>query len=236
MRTSTSPLARFLPLIALIALVPLLSGCQRSRPIDVVMSDGVEAFEQGEYDVAQADFDEFVGRRPGEARGRYMLGRTLLELDQTIEAREQLYLAHTLDLEDDEIFEWLAEALFRDGSVDELYSLLRQRCLDSGRPSHYRLLASYAMRLGDPDEAERALLTMARLDEGRSVGPQLALADFYEDVGDEAKAVRRLRMAYYLDQANEAIADRLRSHGEIPGPTIGIPPEERASAGADQGM
>ena len=69
-------------------------------------------------------------------------------------------------------------------------------------------------------------MTAARLDGGQTVEPQIALADFYLAAGDEEKAIRRLRMALGIDAENEIAIDKLRSLGEIPGPSFALTPEE----------
>lgn len=201
-------------------------GCAQ-RSLLSVRESGITAYERGEYDRALADFEEYIERSPGHWQARAYLGRTLLAMGRTRQAREHLWVAYSQRLEDDEVFDWLAEGLYADGQYDELYRLLRQRTIDRGTPGDYVRLAEYAMRTGDPDEARRALLTAARIDRGRSAEVQIALADFYEAIGDEREALRRLRMAYYLSPGDTELAERIRGYGEVPGPTFGIVPTER---------
>ena len=80
--------------------------------------------------------------------------------------------------------------------------------------------------MGNADEAQQALLTAAKLDAGKTINPQRALADFYGSVGDRERQVRRLRMAYHIEPANAELLREIRRVGEIPGPSFGIPPEE----------
>ena len=49
-------------------------------------------------------------------------------------------------------------------------------------------------------------------------------ADLAERLGDTDLALRRLRQAYGIEAENAVIADRLREYGEIPGPTVVLPP------------
>ena len=89
-------------------------------------------------------------------------------------------------------------------------------------------LGQFASRVGHADEALTALKTAARLDAGKSVEPQLALASFYGSVNDKPNEIRRLRMASWIAPANIQAAARLRALGEIPGPSQAIQPEEWA--------
>ena len=54
--------------------------------------------------------------------------------------------------------------------------------------------------------------------------PYLLAADLAEQLGDDDTAIRRLRQAYGLEPGNEEIRNRLRAHGEVPGPTIALAP------------
>src|SRR5690606_29227347 len=107
----------------------------------------------------------------------------------------------------------LARAYFETGRTDDLYRFLRGLTEARARVEDYIRLGEYAARLGDPDGAEHALLTAAKIDKGQTVAPQLALARFYRTIGDNANALKRYRMAYYLDPKDEAIARAIRELG-----------------------
>ena len=111
-------------------------------------------------------------------------------------------------------------------AYDELHEVLLARARETQAVEDYLRLGLYDLRAGDADSAERALVTAAKLDAGQTPGPQLALATFYETVGDETLAVRRLRMALYTDIENREAIERLRAKGHIPGPTFALPPIE----------
>jgi tetratricopeptide (TPR) repeat protein len=211
--------------LGIAAAMALLGGCQ-SRSLVAVRDAGDQHFRYGEYDAALADYTEYVDRNPGNAHVHHMMGNTYLKLNQTGMGCEQLKLAHTLRVEDDEIFASLCEGLYQDKKLDDLNRLLRGRTVDRGRMQDWALLAKYAEMQGDQDECQRAWLTAAQVDGGKSVVPQLALAKLYMKVGDKDRAKRRLAMAYYLDPNNAEIAKLARDMNEIPGPTYGIAPEE----------
>jgi len=206
--------------------VLVAGGCGNERPLNVVKMSGDRAMERGNHEDALGHYSEWVKRDPSNSRARLSYARALRAVGRQAHAREQLWVAYSLDLNNREIFDELTSTLMASGDHDQLIELLRQRTIDRGAFEDYERLSSYLLRLGDPDEAERALLVGARVDGGRSVGPQLALADFYSTIGDRGNELLRLRMAHYLDPQNEVIARRIRNLGEIPGPTFTLVPTE----------
>jgi hypothetical protein len=49
----------------------------------------------------------------------------------------------------------------------------------------------------------------------------------YASVGDNQRAIDRIRMAYFCDPQNGEVLDLARQLGQIPGPALGLPPIER---------
>lgn len=215
----------FLHTIAIAAVCLPLTGCQRS--LLAIRESGDAHFARGEYADAEADYLEYIDRSPGRPEVHHMLGNTYLAQGRTAQAREQLLLAQTLRLEDDQIFRDTCEALFADKQYDELNRLLRARTVDRGRMEDYLLLADFALRQGDKDEAQRAYLTAAKVDGGRSVGPQLGLARLYASIGDKPRAIERARMAYFVEPQNGEVQVLIQQLGQIPGPALGIVPTEQ---------
>lgn len=209
-----------------LALIVALTSCTGQRSLLRVRQDGDKAYERQEYAKSAQDFREYVDRKPGDTDGHYKLGRALLVLGQSEEASEHLRIAYDNDPTREEHLREFSRALFESGHTPELLRMLKVRAADTGAVSDYLLLGYYAARSGDPDEAQTALLTAARIDRGRTVEPQLALAGFFESLGDISKAKERLRMALYIEPSNPEIAVRLRSLGEIPGPSLALRPPE----------
>lgn len=202
------------------------AGCSSQRPLTTVRSDGDRAYELKNYDQAANDYQEYVDRRPQDAKGRYDLGKTLLVLERPRDAREHLIIAFDLDPESPENADALAQAMLDGGEVGAMYTFLRDRAEDQGGVDDYLRLGRFAAKAGDADEAERALKTAAKLDAGRTLGPQMALADFYRSLGDRENAIKRLRMALYIDPTNPDIAIKARELGQVPGPSFAMQPEE----------
>jgi len=114
----------------------------------------------------------------------------------------------------DEYLDALSQAKYDANERDALTTLLRRNASERGRISDFTRLGQYSARLGNVDEAKESLLTAAKLDGGKSTGPQLALADFYASVGDKKTQTRRLRMAYFIAPANPEVVKKLMALGE----------------------
>lgn len=197
------------------------------RPIPTIMESGQNAMRARDYEKARMEFAEVVELDPGHSQARYWLGQALLAQGNPAAAREQMEVALAADVENEEIYAGLCRALYEDGKLDELFRLLRQRATEHGSVADYLALGEYARKVGDADEAHTALLTAARIDEGKHVAPQVALADFYESINNPAEASRRLRMAYYIDSSNQKVNERLVKFGHTLGPGLGLKPLER---------
>ena len=207
-----------------LTLAPL--GCTTQRALHVVRDDGDKAFAREQFDVARADYHEVVERAPNDWEYRVKLADTLMLVGEPKLAQEQYAVVHGIRPHDDEIVEKFAESMFESGDHDRLISFLQRRAEDTQTVGDYLRLGWYAIETGDADLAQRALLTAARLDGGRTVEPQLALAEFYLAAGDEREAMRRLRMALGVDPENELVKSRIRALGEIPGPSFALTPDE----------
>lgn len=225
-RPTTPPTTRRLLTLALFACILPACTQREGRAPGQLYWDATRAFERGDYTTAAADYQEYIEARPGDTQGRLGLGKSLLILGSPAEAVDHLWVAYDAQPRDDARADLLAEAMYQAGQTQELIQFLRERTEQPGRVSDYLKLGSYAALCGIPDEAEPALLTAARLDRGLTLKPQLALAEFYESIGDKKSAVQRYRMALWIDAENEEIRQRVRALGEIPGPTFAIIPEE----------
>jgi len=205
-----------------------LAGCASDRPrsLETVRTVGDRAYDRGEYQTALIEYSEVVDRAPADWRYRVNLGKTLLILERPRAAREHLAVAHNLRPNDERIVDLFAQSMLEADDHDDLFSFLRQRVEQRRDVANYLRLGHFALRAGDADEAERALLTAARIDMGRTIEPQLALAELYAHIGDDERALRRLRMALSFDLNNEEVRQRIRAYGKIPGPSFVIVPDE----------
>ncbi len=204
-----------------------LGGCESGPSLQAMRSQGDRALEQREYAQAVEWYEMYVGRRPIEPEVRYRLGTAYLGLKKPVKAREEFLQGLEIDNEVDRYIEGIAAALVETGQRDQLFTVLRQHAMNTRQPEDYVLFGKFASIVGDPDTAELAFREAATLDQGMTIEPQLALADFYGSLGDTAQELERLRMALFIDPSNEAVITRIRDLGEIPGPSLALMPTER---------
>jgi cytochrome c-type biogenesis protein CcmH/NrfG len=209
---------------ALLLIAILLGGCNTQRPLETVRTRADLSFDRGDYQAAAREYGEIVERYPGDWEAQYMLGRCKLQLDQPVDARAALEVAYTRRPGNSDVVDALAEAMFRQGDKAGLFQFLRERADSEGTVRAWLRMGRYAAELGDPDSAATAFETAIRLDEGRTTEPYLQAAVFSQQIGDLDAAQRRLRQAYMIDPEDQRVSKHLRELGEVPGPTIALPP------------
>lgn len=217
---------RTLSFLAFFLFLLTLTGCTEQRALSIVRRDADRAFDRQQYDAALADYQEVVDRDPNDWQYRMKLADSLMILGKFNLAQEQYAIVNGVRPNDDAVVEKFSEAMFKAGTHDRLMSFLQRRAEDTRNVGDYLRLGWYAVETGDADLAQRALLTAARLDGGRTVEPQLALADFFAAAGDREQALRRLRMALAIDPDNPVVQRKIRAMGEIPGPSFALTPDE----------
>lgn len=218
--------ARLTAASILIGLALVSGGCAQERPLTRVREVGDIKFGAGNYSGALSDYVEYERRKPDDVDVRLRLAETYLRSGDAKAAREQMHIVRDVKPAKEDSIEGLADALAAAGEQEELMLFLQKMTRERGGVSDYMRLGTYAQQVGNVDEAQEAYLQAARLDGGKSSRIQLALADFYESLGDKSNTLKRLRMAMYLDPKNEEIPARVRALGEIPGPSLAMPPEE----------
>ncbi len=225
--TNGSRLTSPLILASLTALAVSASiGCSGVRPLHVVHDHALQEVKAGNYLVAAADYEEYLERKPDEVNVRYELGQTYLAMKEPIKARQQLAVAYDIDPTNENVIDARAEAHYQAKEYQQLSEFLRRLSSERGTVRDFLRLGDYAGRMGNADEAALALKNAAVLDEGQTVAPQIALADFYKLHNDRANQVRRLRMALFIEPKNKPVLSRLLAMGEIPGPSLALRPEE----------
>lgn len=200
------------------------TGCATQRQLPNVRASGNTAYYSGDYAGALEHYQEYVSRKPEDIQGRIDLGRTLLALNRPSEAREQLVIVYDREPNHPEIADLLARAMVEAGDPDRAERFLGDRARERGRWEDYVLLGRYNTLVGKPDEARVALVTAARVAGREHVEPYLALAELFRTVGDEPREIERLRNALWIDRDNARAYERLRELGQVPGPTLALPP------------
>ena len=205
-------------------------GCETtgdtvSTPPSVkLQKDGDHEFRWGRYESAAGYYERILEREPGNADALEMYGRCMLELDRPAEAAKVFMTATARRPGDRDLVLLLGDAEFQNGEYDRAFQLLRTWAIDNEDADAWLELAGFAMELDDPDTARDAIERAIELDPEASAGAYVAAADLAERLGDEALALRRLRQAYGIEPGNQSISNRLREFGEVPGPTIALPP------------
>lgn len=222
-------LTRCLKLALLALTIASIGACQSGRPVHVAYAEAEAAFEKGEFDLATPDYEYVIERRPGSVeakKSRVKLARCYLFADRPAMAREQLEAARTQYPDDPAILDLMADTVIEVGDAESLHETLTTIARERNQPEDWRRLGRAMAAAGDMDEAERAFQRAAIVDRGHTLESQLALARFYQDIGDDENALKRLRMALYIDPSNEEVRALIRDYGAIPGPTYAIRPAE----------
>lgn len=212
-------------LIVTIALMATMTGCATGpRPVTSLREDGDWHYKRGEFDQAVTYYRQIANRYPGDWQAQHRYGRCELKLGNIFEARQALEIAHTRRPGHVGIVDALSEAMFLQGDENRLFAFLRERAESTQTAEAYLRQARYMIEMGDADSARTAIRTAILIDDGQTVLPYLQAATFAERIGDIEQAVIRLRQAYAIDPYDEVVKTRLRDLGEIPGPTLAMPP------------
>jgi tetratricopeptide (TPR) repeat protein len=201
-----------------------LAGCATPTPAVDLLGRGERLYEDGQYDAAADAFGEVTQRYPGDWKAQLGLGRSLLALDRPVEAEVALEVARTRRPDDPDIADALAQSMFDQGKQAELLRFLRARAERTNASYDYLVLAAYYDAMNDPDSARSSIHKAIDLDRGRTADPYLAAADLAERLGDRELMMRRLRQAYGIAPWDQTINGRLVANGEVPGPTLALPP------------
>ena len=203
-----------------------LAGCQ--PPNALLRKQGMNAYERGGIERADERFSLAVAQDPTDWKSQYYLGLVRLKQGRPHEA--QLLLERALSLraeaaETPDVIDALAESLYQQKEFVKLNALLQDSARAVGDARSYLRLGTFLGRAGDVDNAVVAYRKAIRFADDDDPAPYVALADFYESIGDRANALTALRQAYGLAPGSSRLADRLRQHGIVPGPTVALPPQ-----------
>ena len=209
----------------LLACVMGTAGCQ-SNP--VLRLHGENAYNDGQYDLARQKFTKAVNQKSSDWKAHYYLGLIALKQGQPLEA--QLSLEKALSVRDShiitpDILDALAQSLLDQGKHENLAAMLQQATDRYGTTRDYLRQATFLGKSGDVDGAKIAFQKAIRFARHDDPSPFIKLADFYDSLGAGAEALMALRQAYYITPEDPVLADRIRQHGMVPGPTIAIEPQ-----------
>ena len=220
---------RRLPLIVMVTASVLLpvAGCESTpnAPTNLLLEKGNHDFEWGRYEQAAEHYGDILDREPGDPKALEGYGRCMLALGRPADAAESFSLAVARRPGDRDLLVLLAEAEFEAGDLDEAFDLVRTWALDNNDAVAWYKLADFARRSNDPDTARDSIIRAIEIDPDGSASYYLLAAEIDMDLlQNTTSALRRLRQAYGLEPGNQEISDRIRAYGEIPGPTLVLPP------------
>ena len=202
-------------------------GDRGSRPLHSMREEGDKRMSVGDYAAAAAEYQQYADVQPSNADIRYKLGYCYMQVGEYRQAKESLQVAYNLEPDNEKYIDAYAESLMRSGEHELLFAFLTKIVNERGKAADYLRMGEYAAKIGNPDDAVAALLTAAKLDGGIHAQYQLALARFYQQVGDRSHEIERLRMATYLAPNNAEVKARADALGEIMGPTWPMRPLEQ---------
>ncbi|MEM9914435.1 MAG: hypothetical protein AAF911_05700 [Planctomycetota bacterium] len=203
-----------------------LTGCKNNV---VYRELGYESYRQQDFVTAAEQFQTAVDKKPSDYRSQYYLGVTMLQLGKPIPAQTPLEQALALRPDDPQwtprIADSLAETYYQQERFETLYGFLDNMIQTYAQQSgDFLRKAKYLGLLGDADGQKTALQKAAFFAPEGDTAPYLAIADFYQLYNDTPNAIQALRYAYWVDAENDAVKDRLRGLGIVPGPTIADEP------------
>ena len=186
-------------------------------------------YELHRVEAARADFQRAIKGKPTLWQSQYHLGLIALSHNEPMLAQRHLEIALTLvrdqPAQAQPIVDALAEAMYQQGDYPRLFGFLNEVTDQYGTANDYLRRARYFVKVGDHDNAQVAFRQAIKVAGPGEVEPYLALAGFYEQIGATDKALVVLRQAYGLAPDNAQVAQAIRRLGEIPGPTISLPPD-----------
>jgi Flp pilus assembly protein TadD len=208
----------------------LITGCHKSAVN--FREEGRLALNRGQATLALEKTNKAIEVDPSSARTQYQLGLVYLELNRDLEAQYALEKAYALSPHNLEltpkVLDALAEALFRQDRMSNLFDFLDKQVATTGTTQDFIRQGDYLAKAGDPDAARLAYRKAAYFGDTDDPEPYITIADFYISIGDQPNAVTSLRYANYVDPGNLDVAERLDRFGIVPGPTIAEAPPKPA--------
>lgn len=220
----TSP-HRLLPCLSLIV---FLTGCGVNT--HALREQGARDLETRDYAAAVETYSQLHELLPEDYDANFGLGQALLAQNEPLRARTYLQVAYDQAWPRKpltyEVGGYLAEAMGRSGDLSAMYAFLRDRAQSSGEERDYLRWGDMAQKFNDPDQAELAYRTAARITRGESVEPYLRLVNFYEALGDKESAYTRLRQAYGIRQNDPRVQEKITEFASAEGEITALPADE----------
>jgi tetratricopeptide (TPR) repeat protein len=232
-----------LSLLGVVSALLLCSlGC--AEP-DQVRLQAYDAFRQQNYDKSQALFTKTVEINAPDWKSHYYLGLLALQhYNDSAAAVRELEICYTVRKSKannqlgvtpgsaetavpaptlSQIADALAEAYYRQKNTARLAGFLKEMTHDRGDLDDYIRLGEYMQKAGDPDAAREGFMLAIKMAPSGNTAPYIAIADFYDTVGDRTQALYYLRQGYAAKPGDYEVSKRIRAHGDVPGPSLAVP-------------
>ena len=212
---------------ALLGTTMLLTGC--NPPNSLLRQQAINAMEEKDTATAEKRLERAVRQDDTDWKAMWLLGVVRNQQNRPLDAQILLERSLTIrghDAETADINDALAESLFLQNQPATLSAMLQKTVEDHGGMRDYLRQAKYLGKSGDPDGARKGFQKAIKFSKKDDPTAYQAAADYFESAGDKAGAIDALRHVYYITPGNGKVANRLRNYGIVPGPTVGLPPEE----------
>lgn len=183
------------------------------------------AKRKGDLDRAYELWSEYVDRRPQAHYAEYELGLVELDLGLHQDAIRHLTIAHDLRPGNTDYIEALAQAYVDADQPGQMLALLQKTQHEGGHIQGLLRLADYAQRAGFMDDARTALKKAARLDNGDSIEPHIAIANFARRTNNRRLEIAALSRALAFDPSSDAYNARFLELRVTPGPSLAVSPD-----------
>lgn len=200
-------------------------GCHINNP--TLRQKAIDALQDGDTARATKFYNKALSQIDSDWQAMLGIAHIQFKQGNWIEAQHGYEKVISLQPANMEVSKWLdrvAECLFKQGLSDRLQDMLLNANEQYGTSHDFLRQANYLTKLGDMDQAQIAYRKAVHFADVTDAEPWIAMAAFYELVGDRGNAIDALRHAYAINPANQSVADRLRHYGIVPGPTAGILP------------
>ncbi len=193
----------------------LLSGCG-SFTAGSKNADGVQLYQQGQYQAAIEKFQEAANANPTDPDAAYNLGRVYhrmaaLNGDSKAASQAEQFYRMAIDRDANHVEAHRALAVFyvEQGESNKAFALLGDWATRSPDVADPRIeLARLHEEFGDKDAAEERLVDALRID-NQNPRTIAALGRLREEAGDYAQAMENYRRSLELDQFQPELASRM---------------------------
>ena len=204
----------FLPCSAVTSIL-LLSGCG-SFSAGSKNADGVQFYQQGQYQAAIEKFQEAANANPTDPDAAYNLGRVYHRLaalngDSKAAVQAEQYYRMAIDRDANHVEAHRALAVFyvEQGESNKAFALLGDWATRSPNVADPRIeLARLHEEFGDKDAAEEQLLAAYGIDR-ENPRTLAALGRHREEAGDYAQAMENYSRSFELDRFQPEVASRI---------------------------